>query len=323
MKIFITGATGFIGRHLVKKLTQTEHELYCLVRKTSDVRYLNKLGVNLVTGDVTDMDSIVKAMKGCNWVVNLANIYTFWIPKKRLFKETNVDGTRNVMLSSLETGVSKVVHVSTALIFGNTTDRPFNEESAVGPIRISEYARTKYEGELVAWKMYEKQGLPLVMIYPGAVLGPDDNKPSGQYIRNLIHRKMPATVFNNSIITWVHVKDVADAIIKALEKENNIGQKYLIGKQQLSFRQFNQTISQVSGVKLPKFTMPDFLVFINARILTGLASVIKRPPILGLSLDQIKTMKQGFTFDGSKAERELGIIYTPIETAIEEAIASY
>ena len=99
--------------------------------------------------------------------------------------------------------------------------------------------------------------------------------------------------------------------------------KIIIGKQQLSFRQFNQIISQVSGVKLPKLSLPDFLVFFNARILTGLSCVIKKSPMLGLSVDQTRTMKQGFTFDDSKAERELGITYTPIETAIKEAIASY
>ena len=103
MKTFITGATGFIGTHLVKRLAQTEHELICLVRKTSDVQTLKELGIPVITGDVTDKDSVLEGMRGCDWVVNLANIYTFWEPDKQVYTDVNVGGTRNVMECALET----------------------------------------------------------------------------------------------------------------------------------------------------------------------------------------------------------------------------
>jgi nucleoside-diphosphate-sugar epimerase len=179
MNVFITGATGFIGTHLVKRLSQTEHEMCCLVRKTSNVRVLEELGTTLVTGDVTDRDSPLEGMKGCDGVINLANIYSYWEPDKRIYTDVNVEGTRNVMEGALETGVSKVVHVSSVVTYGKPADCPFTEESPVGPVRFSEYARTKYAGDLIAWELYEKKGLPLVMIYPGAVLGPGDPKSTG------------------------------------------------------------------------------------------------------------------------------------------------
>jgi dihydroflavonol-4-reductase len=193
----------------------------------------------------------------------------------------------------------------------------------MGPVRFSEYFQSKYEGDLIAWELHEKQGLPLVMIYPCAVLGAGDPKTSGRYIRDLIFRKMPATVLHNSILTWVHVKDVAEAIVRAAEKENNIGEKYLIGKHQLSLKEINNLISEISGVPLPKLSLPNFVVSLNARILTMIADLIKKPPLWGMSVDQIKTMKEGWAVDGSKAERELGISYTPIRQALEEAIASF
>ncbi len=323
MKIFITGATGFIGTCLVKRLAQTKHKLCCLVRKNSQVHTIEELGVTLVTGDVTDKDSLYEGMKGCDWVINLANIYSFWEPDRRIYKAVNVKGTANVMECALDTGVSKVVHVSTAGIYGKPKDCPFTEDSPVGPIRFCEYFQTKYEGDLIAWELYEKRGLPLVMIYPGAVLGPGDPKATGQYIKDLINRHLPATVFNNSILTWVHVKDVAEAIIKAAEKENNLGEKYLIGKHQLSLKEFNKLTMEISGVSLPKMSLPDSVVLINARLLTWLANLIKRPPMWGMSIAQMRVMKEGFRIDGSKAERELGITYTPIRIALEEAIASY
>jgi dihydroflavonol-4-reductase len=323
VKTFITGATGFIGTHLVKRLTQTEHELRCLVRETSDVHTLEELGVALITGDVTDKGSVLEGMKGSDWVVNLANIYTFWEPDKQVYTDVNVGGTRNVMECALETGVSKVVHVSTGGIYGKPEDCPFTEESPVGPVRFSEYFRTKYAGDLIAWELYEKKGLPLVMIYPVAVLGPGDPKTTGEYIQDLIHRRMPARVFEGSILTFVHVKDVAEAIVRALEKQDNLGEKYLVGKHQLSLREINEMVSGISGVALPKLALPDWMVVANATLLTALANLIKKPPILKMAKDKIRTMKEGFVIDGSKAERELGITYTPVRVALEEAIASY
>ncbi|NOZ70845.1 MAG: NAD-dependent epimerase/dehydratase family protein, partial [Chloroflexi bacterium] len=154
MKVFITGATGFIGTHVAEQMSQSEHELYCLVRETSNVDRLKELGVTLVTGDVTDKESLLRGMAGCNWVINLASIYSYWEPNNQIYTDVNIEGTRNVMEAALETGVSKVVHVSTALVYGKPAECPFREESAVGPVRFSEYARTKYEGELIAWDLY-------------------------------------------------------------------------------------------------------------------------------------------------------------------------
>lgn len=323
MKTFITGATGFIGTHLIKRLAQTEHELYCLVRETSHIGELKELGATLIMGDVTDKDSLLEGMKSCDWVINLANIYTFWEPNKRLYTEVNIEGTRNVMESALETGVSKVVHVSTLVVWGKPADCPFTEESPVGPVRFSEYARTKYAGDLVAWELYEKKELPLVMMYLAVVLGPGDPKPTGQFIKNLINRRIPTRVFEDSVTTWVHVRDVAEAIVKALEKENNIGEKYLVGKYQLSYREIGEMVSEISGVPLPKRRLPNSVVMVNAALLTLLANIIKKPPRWGMSIDQMRTMKEGSPFDGSKGEKELGITYTPIRVALEEAIASY
>ena len=323
MKIFITGATGFIGTHLIKRLARTEHPLYCLVRKSSQVRAIEQPGVTLVTGDVTDKNSLFEGMKGCDWVINLANIYSFWEPDNQVFKAVNVEGNRNVMECALETGISKMVHVSTGGIYGKPADCPFTEESPVGPVRFCEYFQTKYEGDLITWELYEKKGLPLVVIYPCAVLGSGDPKATGQYIKDLINRRLPATIFHDSVLTWVHVRDVAEAIVKAAEKEDNIGEKYLVGKHQMSLKEFNEMVSQISGVRLPMMRLPDSVVTINARLLTWLAGIIKKPPIWGMSVDQIGVMKEGFIVDGSKVERELGITYTPVRVALEQAIASY
>jgi dihydroflavonol-4-reductase len=322
MKIFVTGATGFIGTHLAKRLANTEHEMRCLVRETSICDCLNDLGATCIVGDVVDKDSVREAMQGCEWVVNLANIYSFWEANPQVFTDVNIDGTRNVLECALALKAAKVVHVSTSLVYGKPADCPFTEESPVGPERFSKYAKTKYRGDLIAWRMYEQKGLPLVVVYPGGVLGEGDDKASGEYIQNIATGKSFAAVFQDTAITWVHVKDVAEVIVRALEKPNNIGEKYLVGKYPLTFSQFNNLIHEVSGTPLPRLHLSDSVVMANAAILTGLSRITHQPPMLGMSTDQMRTMKEGLLFDGSKVEQELGITYTPIETAFEEVLAS-
>jgi dihydroflavonol-4-reductase len=323
MRIFITGGTGFIGLHSVRRLADTDNQITCLVRKSSNTSQLEGLGVDLVVGDVTDPDSTYRAIKGHDCVINLANIYSFWEPDHRIFKAVNIDGTRNVMEASLEAGVSKVIHISTGGIFGKPEDVPFTEESEVGPKRFCIYFRTKYEGDLIAWELYKSKGLPLVMVYPMAVLGSGDPKPTGQYIMRIIKRRLPARVLENCTFTFVHVKDVAEVIYRAAIKENNIGEKYLAGKFQYTFGEINRMISEISDIPLPRMKLPNFLMIPNAWVLTRIADIIRRPPIWGMAVDQIRVMKEGLRADGSKAEKELGIEYTPIYDAINDAVTSF
>lgn len=323
MKIFVTGATGFVGTHLAKRLAQTDHDMRCLVRETSVCDCLNELGAACFVGDVINRDSVRAGMQGCNWVVHLANLYSFWEPDRQAYTHVNVEGTRNVLECALALDVAKVVHVSSAVVYGKPVDCPFTEDSTFGPERFSEYAETKFLGDQLAWELYEDKGLPLVMIYPGGILGEGDDKPSGDYIHRMATGRFPTTVLHDSSITWVHVKDVVEVIVRALEKENNIGEKYLVGKYALTFKQLNDLINDMSGTPLPKIHLPDSLVRVNAALLTSLASLTHQPPPWGMSRDQVRTMKEGLLFDGSKVERKLGITYTPIRTAVKEAIESY
>ena len=322
MKIFVTGGTGFIGKHTVELLSKTNHLIKLLIRKSSDTSSLKYSNITFVEGDLNNRSSLLKGMEGCDSVINIAAHYTFWEPDKSIYSKVNIDGTKNVMECALESGIKKIVHVSTAGIYGKPKDDPFTEESPVGPIQYSEYFRTKYEAEKIVWNLFKQNGLPVVVIYPVCVIGPGDTKASGRYLRDLINRKLPATIFNNHIFSFVYVKDVAQAILKALEKENNIREKYLIGNNRYTWKELNKMISEISGVPLPKLKLPDSITMLNATLLTGLANVIKKPPIWGMSLDQMKVMKAGFSEDGSKAEKELGIKYTPIRAALEEAIKS-
>ena len=160
MRVFVTGGTGFVGKPTIRRLVEGGHEVRCLVRRTSRTSEVEALGCELTQGDVTDKASVIAGMEGCEWVVNLANVYSFWEPDRSTYRRVNVKGTRNVMEAALEVGVSKVAHVSTLVVWGNTPDAPFTEESPLGTERFTEYARSKHEGDEVVWELYRQRGCP-------------------------------------------------------------------------------------------------------------------------------------------------------------------
>jgi dihydroflavonol-4-reductase len=323
MRVFVTGGTGFVGKPTVSRLVEDGHEVRCLVRRTSNTRELEELGCALAYGNVTDKASVVEGMRGCEWLVHLANVYSFWEPDKGIYRRVNVEGTHNVMEAALDVGVPKVAHVSTFVVWGKPTQIPFDEETPVGPERFTTYAESKYEGDLLVWELYRERGLPVVVLYPGGVLGAGNPKSNGQYIRDLVEGRMPGMVFEDSALTWVHVKDVAEAIVKAMEREGNEGEKYLVGKHALAMGELTRMVCEISGASLPKMSIPDPVILAGATLLTKVADLTGRPPLLGMSKDTMRNLKEGAVFDGSKAERELGVTYTPIREALEEEVASH
>lgn len=322
MRVFITGGTGFIGTRFVKRIVETDHELVCLCRKTSDTRHLEEAGARICIGDVTDSDSLLAGMEGCDWVANLAALYSWWEPDVCAFDRINVEGTRNVMESALEAGVSKVVHVSTMVVYdGPTRGYARDCEDYLGSLP-SEYARTKYRGDLICWDLHAREHLPLVVVYPAAVLGGDDTKAMGDLVRNTVERRFPFRVGDNRLMTYVHVKDVGEAILRALEKSDNIGERYPVGGHTMTTRELYEMIGEVSGVKIPRVCLPDSMVKATASLCTAVANLTKRKPIMGVSSDLMNTMMQEPAVDGNATCYELGMTYTPIRVAVEEEVAS-
>jgi dihydroflavonol-4-reductase len=323
MRIFMTGATGFIGSHLVRCLSESGHTLRCLARLTSRRGGLQAAHAEIVTGDITDAGALRAGLEGCEAVIHLAGAYAMWQRDPGLFEQVNVLGTRNVMEAALAAGTPRVINVSTVAVYGQPRERPFREDSRPGPRWLSAYGRTKAAGDRLAWELAQ-HGLPLTAFYPGIVLGAGDDKASGQYIQDLIRRRCPSTIYPHALATYVYVGDVAAAIQRALQLPETTGQSYLLGGTALTGRAYARLISQVSGVALPFFEFPDWLVTAAAYLLTWRANwLTHRPPPWGLAIDAAHTLQTGFYFDGSKAERELGLRYTPIEQALKEAIESY
>jgi dihydroflavonol-4-reductase len=322
MDVFVTGGTGFIGSQVVARLLARGHAVRGLARSSRSGERLQAQGAIAVPGDLHDRKALREGMSGCQSVLHVAAAYEFWGPSRAAFRRTNVEGTRIVIECASDAGVSRVVSVSSVVVFGLPTQSPITEDTPVGPVRFSEYARTKYEGDLLAWRLCDARKLPLVVVYPGAVLGPGDPKATGRYVRDFVERRMPATVLQDCTFPFVHVGDVAEAIIRAAETPGIEGRKYLVAAENLTFRQINAMITDISGVRPPRLRLSDPMVAAGAAALTALSTLTRRPPPWGLSRDQIATMLHGPIADGSRTTRELGIAYTPIRRALEEVIAA-
>ena len=281
MRVFVTGGTGFVGRHAVRRLVEAGHDVRCLARASSDVAALRLLGVRLVTGDVTERGTLPAAMQGCDWVVHLAGVSSFWAPDRSVYAEVNVTGTRNVMECAFEANATKVVYGSTALVWGRPGHAPFDEESPVGPTRFSEYARTRYLGDLAAWELHDKGGLPLAAVHPAVVTGAHDTTLAGELVRRVATRRLPAVVFPGSVVTLVGVQDVAEAIVRVAERPETVGRRYLLGAEQVTVGRLLAEVAGVARVPLPAMRLPDVLVTPVAGALTWLAGAARRPPAWG------------------------------------------
>ena len=322
LRVFVTGATGFIGRYVVERLSAAGHEAVCLVRRhdRTDTPWLQGDQTRVVPGDLLDRATLVQGMASCDTVIHLASTYSFWERDRSVYWRVNVEGTRNVLEAAVETRVRRLVHVSSMLTYGRPTRIPFDEDDAPGAL-TSEYARSKAAGDEVARELARRHGLALVVVAPAAVLGAGDRKASGQYIANLVDRRLPARAAERGRVTFVHVRDVAEAIVRAAEQPESVGQTYLVGHEVLTIGELNRLVADIAGVPLPAVVLPDPLAFLAARLLTSVADLMGRPPLWGFALDQVRTMLNSGQADGGRAERELGLHYTPIRAAVEEVVA--
>jgi dihydroflavonol-4-reductase len=319
MPVFVTGATGFIGSHLVEALVRNNEQVYALARKTSNTDRLKKLGITLVDGDVTDASSLKGVMKDCQTVYHLANRYEMWLPDKSLFYKVNVDGTRNVLNEAMNAGVEKVVYASAAEALGEKKGEIATEETRHSGVFLSEHCRTKYLGLVEALKLRDR-GLPLVVTMPGAVIGPGDLKATGKIVLGLLNQKLPGIFFGDSSISFVHVKDVVEGHMLAAKK-GKVGEKYILSSEILKVREFFETICNIGKVPMPKREISPAMCTVLAHMMEFRSFFTKTPPEMPLPL--VRVMGHGMMFDNSKAKRELGMKFTPIKDALSETVAWY
>lgn len=312
----VTGGTGFVGGAIVEQLVAAKQKVRALARPTSNLEHLNSLGVEIVHGDVLDIPSLEKAMVGVDTLYHTAAQFEVWTSDPERMLETANQGTRNVMDAALAAGVKKVLHTSSGASFGLPKNATVSEAmTEPGPLPDT-YYRSKYESEKIA-ESYIAKGLNVIFLNPSNVYGPRDFKPLGSSIVRILNGQIPALWDANFAI--VYVDDVAKAHLLAAEGAK-VGERYLLVERNVDYREFFGLVTAMGGAKMPPF-LPVPLVGVMAAAGELLSAVTGKPPLV--SVMQLKSGTQGTRFDGSKATRELGLQYTPMEKALEKTFTWY
>jgi dihydroflavonol-4-reductase len=319
-RALITGATGFVGANLARLALERGRVVRVLVRKGSDRRNIpESSSVEIHEGDLRDADSVRKATQGCDEVFHVAADYRFWAKSSKELYESNVDGTRNLLEAARLEGVQKFVHTSTVGTIGlSRAPLPCDEATAEDPSQWgSHYKLSKLQAERLAIDAAAK-GMPVVIVNPSTPIGPWDRKPTptGKIIVDFVQGKIPAYVHTG--LNFVHVRDVAEGHLLAAEK-GKIGERYILGNQNLTMVEFLRLLGKLTGRKAPRFRIPYSIAYAVGAVSTAYSDYVSRKEP-SIALEAVKMSKRYMFFDSSKAIRELGLPQTPIQEAAQDGL---
>jgi len=303
--ILVTGAGGFVGSAVVRHLIKAGHQVRALVRSTSSRINLADLRVEIVEGDLRDVESLIRAMTGIRFVFHVAADYRLWARNPQDIVRTNVEGTRNLMTAALRAGVERTVYTSSVATLkarpdGKASDETFRLEaqSAVGAYKYS-----KVVAERLVETMVAEQKLAAIIVNPSTPIGPRDVRPTptGRIIIEAAAGRMPAYV--DTGLNLVHVDDVAAGHLAALQN-GRIGERYILGGQDVLLGDMLREIARQAGRAPPRLRLPRRLIFPIAYGAETIARFTGREPFV--TTTGLRLAKDRMFFTSAKAERELG-----------------
>ncbi len=319
MKTLVTGGAGFIGSHVVRGLIDDGVEVRVLHLEGEPLTNLDGLDVEFVAGDITEPESVRRAVSGCDRVFHLAAIYALWLPRPELMREVNVEGTRNVLRAAGEAGVRKVVHTSSiAVCGGQGLDTDATEESPFALGKTGElYCQTKYESHQLALE-FARDGLDVSICCPTIPYGPGDRgpTPTGRFLLEAV--QMPVVFHPASVNNIVDVRDVARGHLLAAQRGRS-GESYLLGHQNVPLGELVRLALEVVGRRAVVLRTPypalwawSQLASMNTRWISRRAPVLTPQALVGLRL--------GTRADCSKAFTQLGHSGRPVEQTLRDAL---
>ena len=294
-------------------LQERGQPIRAMCRPTSNRSHLPS-DTEWVTGDIRNPDDVRRAVEGCTGVFHCAGFVGPTHYRLSDFSEINVQGTRNVIRAAADAGVSRVIHTSSIAAIGGADGKLVDESVADGNL-MKGYALSKRESEMVALEGNGSgNGLEVVVINPGVVYGPRD-RYFGRFIEMQVKGRLKLIAFAKRNLCLAYVDDVAAAHIAAMEQGES-GRRYLVVSPAITLREFLATLSTISGRRPPLWTVPDIVGKAAFAAAWGASPVTRfRPPLRMSDLGG-----QGPRYDGARAERELGVTYTPLEEGLARTV---
>ncbi len=316
----VTGASGFVGSALVRKLITAAHQVRVLLRPASNRRNIEGVPVEVALGDLADNSSLERALEGCAALFHVAADYRLWARHPQQFYQSNVEGTVNIMQAALKAGVKRIVYTSSVATLGLHADgSPADENTPVTlDDMIGHYKRSKFLAEAEVKRMIAGQGLPAVIVNPSTPVGPRDIKPTptGRMVLDAACGRTPAYV--DTGLNLVHVDDVAQGHLLAFER-GVVGERYILGGRNMTLQEILNEVARISGQKPPRMKLPHNLVLPIAYFSEAWAWLTDGPEPRA-TVDGVKLSKKYMYFSIDKARRELGYNPRPVEEALKDAV---
>jgi dihydroflavonol-4-reductase len=319
VRVFITGATGFVGGHVARKYASEGATLRLLTRQTSRLDSLAGIDAEVITGDLREPEELRSALVGCDALVHVAADYRLWVRDPQEMYAANVDGTRELLKLARETGVQRVVYTSSVATMGFKTDGSIVDEDS--PVSLAEmighYKRSKFLGEQEAIKA-ARAGQHVMILNPTTPIGPGDAKPTptGRIVVDFLNKKFPAYV--DTGLNLVDVAEVARMHVVALDR-GTPGERYILGGENLTLKQILDRMSAITDLPSPTMKVPHSVAMTFAFFdenITG--KLLGKEP--RATVEAVRMGKKMMFASSKKAERELGFQVIPIYNAMRSAI---
>jgi len=320
MTALVTGGTGFVGSAVVRRLLDAGEPVRALVRVGRDHTNLDGLDVERVTGDLTDRASLARAAAGCDTLYHVAADYRLWVRDPAVMDKANIEGTRNVLWAAAEAGCRRMVYTSSVATLGLRNDAtPADEFDPSGlDDMCGAYKRSKFLAEREVASLVERHELPVVIVNPSTPVGPRDLRPTptGRMVLDAITGRMPAYV--DTGLNIVHVDDVAEGHLLAM-RHGEIGQRYILGGENLFLRDILTRLAEMSGQRAPLVRLPHGLVLPMAWISECWARLTHNDDPR-LTVTGIRLARKLMFFSSDRAKRELGYAPRPADEALRDAM---
>jgi dihydroflavonol-4-reductase len=319
MKVFLTGATGFVGHHVAKALAAQGAQLRMLVRKTSKLSNLEGISGETHLGNLAEPESIRPALAGCDAVVHVAADYRLWIPDPDAMYRANVDGTRDLLRMAREAGVPRFVYTSSVATMHFRTDGiVINEDTPVSlKDMVGHYKRSKFQAERQAIAAAE-DGQQVIILNPTSPIGPNDSKPTptGRIFLDFLNGKFPA--YMDTGLNLVDVSEVARTHVTALTK-GQPGRRYILGGENLTLKQILDKMSAITGIPSPTVKIPFAVAATYAFFEEWITGRMRgREP--RATLEEVRMGRKKMYASSARAQQELGFRILPIYPAMRAAI---
>ncbi len=310
---FVTGATGFIGLNLVQELTAQGWRVVALHRATSRVEDLARMGAERVLGDITDLESLLRAMpRNADAVFHAAGNTALWPGARDEQRRTNVDGTRNVVVAALERGAGRLVHTSTVAAYGRQRERVTEETPSTAASSPIHFQRSKWEAEQEVREGIA-QGLDAVIVNPANAVGPYDRRHWARLFRVVTEGRLPGAFPGRA--SWCHVREVARALVAAANRGRR-GHNYLLGGADASLAEVLDVVGDLVGRRVPRRTLPAWFLRAAARANQAAVYLFGQEP--HITPEGVEVVAGHLVCDTTKAVRELDYRPVPVREMFED-----